>query len=139
MNWENNKKTSSSSLFPECYNSKHTNLSLQSYLRPLLLFQELSNDICNATRAMSPNRPDPTCPLPSVSIINEKERCNCASITARIESDIVITGWKNNAVVSVALTIDGKQPLGSVKRWLTKDMKHVKYLFLSLYRIIIGK
>ena len=40
-------------------------------------------------------------------------------------SNIVITRWKDNSVVTVASTVDGEQPLGSVKRWSKKDMKHV--------------
>jgi len=76
---------------------------------------------------MQANRIDSSCPLPSVSVIDKKERGFCASVTAKMESsNIIITRWKDNSVVTVASTVDSEQPLGSVKRWSKKDMKHVQ-------------
>lgn len=114
----------------DMYSEDKKNLPYHFYFDNLFttlpLLQELNNNGYHATGTMRANRLGSDCPLPSIAVIDKKDRGHCVSVTAKMEaSKIVVTRWKDNAVVTVASTVDGDEPLGTVRRWSKKDINHV--------------
>ena len=84
----------------------------------LPLLQEIHHLGYNATGTMRSNRIDNKCPLSSVQTMAKMERRRSEVVTADMKNcKIFVTRWKDNAVVTVASTMFGKEPEGKAKRW----------------------
>ena len=84
----------------------------------LPLLQEIHHLGYNATGTMRSNRIDNKCPLSSVQTLAKMERRRSEVVIADMKNcKIFVTRWKDNAVVTVASTMFGKEPEGKAKRW----------------------
>ena len=78
----------------------------------LPLFAELKNRGYNGTGTLQANQPDATCPIQSIATSNKKDRGFSASVTGTVgSSTIMVARWKDNAVVAVASTVHGQNPI----------------------------
>ncbi|XP_068240926.1 piggyBac transposable element-derived protein 3-like [Palaemon carinicauda] len=88
-----------------------------NYFTSVPLLTELSGKGYNGTGTIRSNRLDKSCPVSSVEMINKKERGYHSSATGIVEaSEVTVSRWKDNAVVTVASTLLGKSPVGKVKQ-----------------------
>ena len=72
----------------------------------LPLLAELKNRGNNGTGTLRVNRLDASCPIPSIATSDKKDRGFSASVTGTVgPSTIMVTRWKDNAVVTVASTV----------------------------------
>ena len=117
--------------FIEEYSEDKKNLPyhflFDNFFTTVLFLAELTNRGYNETGTLRSNRLDKTCPVSSVETMGKKERGCHSSFSGTVgASEVVVTRWNNNAVVTVDSTLLGQNSIGKVKRWSKKDSKHAR-------------
>ena len=68
-----------------------------------------------------------SCSIQSIVTSDKKDRGFSASVTGIVgSSTIMVTRWKDNAVVTVASTVHRQNKIGKAKLWSEKDTKYVQ-------------
>ena len=81
----------------------------------------------NGTGTLRANRLDKSCPISSTSSFEKKVRGSSETVTGVMESNnIKVTRWKDNSVVTVGSTINGKEPVAKVRRWSKEKSTHIE-------------
>lgn len=93
----------------------------------LPLLHELQNRGYDGTGTLRANRLDKSCPLKSQSSIDKSGRGCFHSVTGVMDdTQVNVTRWKDNAVVTAASTLLRENPVGEVRRWSKADKKHIQ-------------
>ena len=98
-----------------------------NYFTTVPLLMELKERGYNGTGTIKSNSVGKDCPLMHSKAMEKKERGYFMSATASDKSkSVVLSRWKDNAVVTVASSLYGSEPIGSVDRWSRVDKKKIK-------------
>ena len=91
------------------------------------LLKELKEKGYNGTGTIRANRIGKSCPLASNKSVEKKDRGYMDVATAEVDNhcNIIVTKWRDNAVVTVASTLHEKEPEGSARRWSKAEKQHV--------------
>ena len=92
---------------------------------PLLL--ELKERGYNGTGTIRSNYLGRDCPIMSTKEMEKKERGYFMSVSASVEkTPVVLSRWKDNAIVTIASSLFGSEPVGTVSRWSRVEKKKIK-------------
>lgn len=91
------------------------------------LLHELRQRGYDGTGTLRGNRLEKLCPVKSPKSFDKDARGAYDAVTGKLESTtIMITRWKDNAIVTAASTLLGENPTNNVRRWSKKDCKHIQ-------------
>jgi DNA excision repair protein ERCC-6 len=98
-------------------------LYFDNFFTSFKLLQYLANKNVKATGTVRANRVE-NCPVISVDIMKKKDR---GTYDYRLDktSNILVTRWNDNSVVTMASTCHGIEPIGNAKRWSKAHKKTI--------------
>jgi hypothetical protein len=100
------------------------------------LLHELHTKGYEGTGTLRANRLEKSCTLRSSDSFYKCDRGEYDSVTGKFEdTDIRVTRWKDNAIVTVASTLLGENPINTVRRWSKKDNKHIQVNIPHVIRV----
>ncbi|XP_040580363.1 piggyBac transposable element-derived protein 2-like [Lepeophtheirus salmonis] len=113
------------------YSDEKTQLPYNYFFDNLFTFLPLLNELqrrgCEATGTLRANRHNKLCPIRSPKDFDKLSRGTYGAVTGNTDtSQIRITRWKTNIIVTAASTNLGENPAGIVKRWSKVFKKHIQ-------------
>ncbi|XP_061677877.1 piggyBac transposable element-derived protein 3-like [Syngnathoides biaculeatus] len=104
--------------------AKRFNVFFDNQFTSIPLLEELKQKGMHGTGTLRQNRTQ-KCPLNEVNKMKKQER---GSVDYRLDtsSGVLVCRWNDNSVVTVASTVFGVTPTGSVKRWSRKDNREIQ-------------
>ena len=112
------------------YSNDKVNLPYTFYYDNLFTTLPLAHELLqrgyNRIGTIRQNRMGKNCPLKDVKSLSKENRGAYEGAKATLnENEVLVTRWKDNAVLTLASTLFGVEPLGSKRRWSKTEKKHV--------------
>ena len=99
----------------------------------LPLAHELLQRHYNSVGTIRQNRMGKNCSLKDVKAVSKENRGAYDGAKAKFKGkEIFVTRWKYNAVLRLASSLYGVEPLGTKKRWSKTERKHITLTLLLL-------